>query len=166
MNKYIALGLLVFLMVVGGVFWLLIKPVSKTPTQSVNNQTNSQQSENKKAIVKKDLAPEVAPERFPSNIPIENGAKITQNYNATAPDGRFQATRAFETTLTLAQNLALYKDFLVKDGWKIETSLDMENYKMILGSKANAQLQISIDNNATIGMKTVNISYTESPAKK
>lgn len=163
MNKYIVSGLLVFLLIIGGVFWFLTKPANNTSDTSAVNQ--AEQPEVKKQIVKKDLAPEVAPERFPANIPIENGAKITQNYNATAPDGRFQATRAFETSLTLAQNLTLYKDFLLKDGWKIETNLDMENYKMVLGTKGNAQLQVSIDNNAAIGMKTVNISYTESPAK-
>lgn len=162
MNKYIAIGLAVLLVIVGVVYWFFVKPVKTVPV----NQASQNQIKEKKEIVKKDVAPDVVPERFPANIPIESGAKITQNYNATAPDGRFQATRVFATSLTLAQNLKIYRDFLVKDGWKIETTLDMENYKMILGSKANAQLQVSIDNNAAIGLKTVNISYTESPAAK
>lgn len=164
MNKYIIIGVIALVAVVTAIFVFFANQASNIPS----NQMSEVPKKDTKPleIVKTTVAPDQAPEGFPANIPIEEGAKILQNYNATAPDGRFQATRVFQTSLTLVQNLNLYRDFLNKDGWKIETTLDLENYKMILGSKANAQLQISIDNNAAIGMKTVNISFTESPVTR
>ena len=102
------------------------------------------------------------PEKFPTNIPIEPGAKLTQNYNATTPDGQFQATRTFETQEALATNLKLYTEFLTDDGWEIKATTDDPTFKMVLGTKGKQSLQVSIDENKVTKIKTVSISYTES----
>ncbi len=112
-------------------------------------------------VVKKNVDVNQIPVKFPTDIPIEAGAKITQNYNATAPDGRFQATRVFETKATLADNLTLYKAYLVKAGYKIQSMIDQPTLKMVYGTKDNGNLQVSIDENSQSHIKTVNISYTE-----
>ena len=103
------------------------------------------------------------PDKFPSDIPIESGATITQNYNATTTDGRYQATRAFETKKSLAENLALYTQYLQTNGWTIKATIDQPTYKMVTASKDKQQLQISISENSTSKVVTVTISLTILP---
>lgn len=101
------------------------------------------------------------PEKFPKDVPIEAGAKITQNFNATTPTGQFQATRVFETKKSLADNLTLYSNFLKKNNWTIKSTIDNSNYKMVIASLDKKNLTIAIDENKTTKIKTVNISYVE-----
>lgn len=101
------------------------------------------------------------PEKFPANIPLEANARTTQNFNATTPDGVFQAVRTFVTGKSLADNLALYTDFLKKDGWTIKGTLDNPTYKMIIGAKDKSNIQISIDENKVTKERTVSVSYSE-----
>ena len=131
--------------------------------KSVINQNVVDENKEQIQIVKKEVDKAKSPEKFPSNIPIESGAVITQNYNATAPDGRFQATRVFQTTKSLAENLTIYKKYLEDNDWKVASTVNLDNYKMIFGTKGNSQLQVSIDQNSESKDKTVNISYTELP---
>ena len=78
-----------------------------------NNRQSSELKTPETAVVKKmDVDFSKLPEKFPTNIPIESGAKITQNYNATTPEGEFQATRSFVTTKTLAENIKIYSNIL------------------------------------------------------
>lgn len=124
------------------------------------NKGNSTQKELN--VVKKDLAFNKNPEQFPTNIPIEEGAEITQNYNATTADGRLQATRAFITNKSLADNLKIYQDYFKTNDWKVIATVDQDVYKMILGSKDNTQIQVSVNENSISKVKTVDISMTKS----
>lgn len=101
------------------------------------------------------------PEKFPKDVPIEEGAQIVQNFNATTADGRFQATRVFKTKKSLADNLSIYRNFLTDSGFKVESTINKPNYKMVRGTKGNTALQASIDENSKSGIKTVSISYIE-----
>ena len=124
----------------------------------------AQETQEIKSPVKKTEVPtEKLPDKFPVGLPIEENAVISQNYNAKATDGRFQATRAFETKETLASNLALYTNYLKSNGWSISSTVDQPSYKMVAGSKAKQQLQISISENSATKAKTVSISLTETP---
>lgn len=100
------------------------------------------------------------PEKFPASIPIESGAKITQNFNASSPDGNFQSTRAFETKETLAANLKLYTEFLKKDGWEIKATIDKPDLKMVFGQKDTEGIQVTMNENSITKKKTVSISYS------
>jgi hypothetical protein len=113
------------------------------------------------SIEKTNVAADQNPEKFPTNIPIEAGAKIVQNYNATAGGGRFQATRVFETGKTLNENLKIYQDFMKADGWAIQSTVNQANYKMLFASKGDSYLQVSMNDNQVNKTKTVNISYSE-----
>lgn len=99
------------------------------------------------------------PERFPSNIPIETGAQITQNYNSKTPEGQFQATRVFITKQSLAANIKLYTDFLTKEGYEIKSSVDQPTLKMVMGSKGAQSIQVTVNENTVNKDKTVSISY-------
>lgn len=126
------------------------------PVQN-NNQNNAEQP----VITKTEVPSTDLPTKFPSDIPIEEGAKVLDNYNAQTPDGRFQATRTFETNKTLAANLKLYSDYLKQEDWTVQAVVDQAAYKMVVGMKDKQQLQISIDENSSSKVKTVTISLTE-----
>ncbi len=129
----------------------------------------------KEVVTKKNIPVEQTPDKFPKDVPIEDGAVITQNYNATAVDGRFQATRTFETTKTLDANYKIYQDYMKNNDWEVKANVNTENYKMLLGVNGTAQLQVSINENSVTKVKTVDISLTDTadvkggaitPAKK
>lgn len=124
---------------------------------------SAQQTDDNRIVEKSDVSDNRLPDKFPTNLPTEPNAVVTQNYNATAQDGRFQATRAYETTKTLSENLTIYRQYLNSNGWDIESTVDQPIYKKITGSKGIQKLQISISENETTKVKTVSISLTELP---
>ncbi|TSD02174.1 MAG: hypothetical protein Athens071424_177 [Parcubacteria group bacterium Athens0714_24] len=102
-----------------------------------------------------------APEKFPDDIPIEAGARILQNYNASSPDGRFQATRVFESAQTLDENLAIYKNYFTKNGWTITNEIkDQPNIRYISAAKDKTRAQATIRENATTKIVSVDVSVT------
>ncbi len=103
------------------------------------------------------------PDKFPPTLPVEQGAVISQNYNATANNGQYQATRAFETKQTLAANYTLYTNWLKNNGWKINSNLDGPSYKMVSGSKEKQQLQVSISENTVTKTNSVTLTLTIFP---
>ncbi len=102
------------------------------------------------------------PEKFPTDIPMEAGVRITQNYNSLTPEGQFQATRVFETSKSLDATIKVYTDFLNNNDWKITATLDQPNLKMVMGSKDGASIQVTVNQNTINDTKTVSISYMES----
>lgn len=112
---------------------------------------------------KTDIPVDKLPDKFPVNVPVEDGAEISQNYNASTKDGSVQATREFVTNKTLAENLTIYKKYLQDNGWIVSATVDTETYKMVAGSKEKQELQISIGENTASKVKTVSISLTQLP---
>lgn len=162
MNEIKISKLAVIALIVLGIGAVIAVLVWQFSSRSGTNPDGDGQPITEDNIVKTDVSTDRDPDKFPTGIPIEAGANVTQNYNATAKDGRFQATKVFETNRSLAENSALYQDWMTDDGWDIRSTVDQENYKMIFGVKGDyQQLQISIDNNETFNIRTVNISYTE-----
>lgn len=92
---------------------------------------------------------------------MESGAKIVQNYNATTNTGLFQATRVFETSKSLDENLKIYSDFINKNGWKLISSLNQANIKALAAQKNKGNLQITLSENTQTKVKTVSITYSE-----
>lgn len=140
-----------------------IKQASKDSKQAERDAKESFRSsiKNCKATSSDDSSSGISlPVKFPSNMPIEKGATITQKYNAVAADGRYQATVVFITEKTLAENFALYSKYMSKNGWAVTNSIDNEDYKMLLGVKGNSNLQITMDKNSSTGVLTVSINLT------
>lgn len=125
------------------------------------NQLSPDQIKRTSQVKKINLDFSKLPEKFPSNIPLEDGAEITQNYNATSPNGRLQATRSFVTKKSLTENIDLYTNFLNKDGWKTSVSSNDTAFKKVTGSKEGKKLIIAVDENKTSKKKTVIITYME-----
>lgn len=153
----ITLGVLVLALIVAAVLYFNMQNNKKDVAMNTNVP------EKTKEIVKTDVETNKSPEKFPTDIPIESGATITQNYNATAPDGRFQATRAFTSKKTLGENYALYKEWMNSNGWTIASSVDQPTYKMVSGTKGKQTLQASISENSSTKEVTVTLSLTILP---
>lgn len=131
-------------------------------TKKFVTRNTDQSDQPKSAVVQKtnvDFGKD--PEKFPSDIPVEAGARITQNYNATTPSGLFQATKVFVTEQSLASNLTIYTKFMNDNGWDVTATVDQPTFKMVSGKKEDVTLQVSIDQNSVTNERTVSISYVE-----
>jgi len=118
-------------------------------------------------VKKTDIDPKILPANFPTNIPLEKGAVVTQNYTAESIDGHYQSTRAFESKKTVAANDKIYSDFFTKDDWKVVHTFDQDLYKVIVATKGNQYVQVSIQENATTHVVRVEILYsTTTPGLK
>ena len=129
--------------------------------QSKSRRSNIRSDKQAVETVKTNVDFAKLPSKFPEDIPMENGAKITQNYNATTPDGKFQATRTFQTTQSLDANLALYTQFMQQNGWVVSTTVNEPATKMVYGEKYGKALTVAISENKLSQIKTVSITYNE-----
>lgn len=131
-----------------------------------SNTQEVAQEEPKSEVAIEQVSPDKLPEKFPADIPLESGAKIMQNYNATAPDGRVQATRTFESKKTLDENFEIYKTAFSKNDWVISNTVeDQSNVKAIFASKDNDSVrgQVIIRENAPTQTRIVDVSITFFP---
>jgi hypothetical protein len=159
-KKFVA-GFIIFAVVVvvfAGVSAWWLRSRQQTATQ---NQANT--PTDKPFAIKSDVAFTKLPQKFPVDIPLEAGALVTQNYNATTPDGQFQATRMFVTKKTLDENLTLYKAYFAKGGWEVQSTVDQPTIKMLYGVKGKMRLQFETAEVPATKQRTVTISYTELP---
>ena len=127
-------------------------------------QQSFQSGETKSSqITKKSISVEKVPENFPAGLPLETGAKVTQNYTATTATGGVQATREFETKKTLDENYKLYQDYLKKNDWQFSGGTNQPDLKVISADKGDLHITITINNNTVTKVKTVEITVTQSP---
>jgi hypothetical protein len=127
-----------------------------------NLKKHPRQQQQQFSVDKKVLAASQLPKGFPSNLPVEAGSTILQNYEATANDGRLQSTRVMTTKKTLAQAVKIYSDFYSKLGWDIvPTTNPDDNTVEALLRKGNDTALIVAKNNGD--QKTVEITLTQAP---
>ena len=147
-NILMALAGMVILLLALVVFWE--KP--KTDQPQSGNQNKSA------GIIKKDLAADEVSARFPAEVPIEQGAQITQNYEADTPDGTHQATRVFESAKTVAQNYKIYFNFFTAMGWNVANKLEKEDSAFLMGRKGETLLLVTISKNSITGAVSVDLT--------
>lgn len=100
------------------------------------------------------------PRSFPTQIPIETGAKIINSYNATSPDGRLQATQVFESSKSVSANFKLYNDYLVKNNWKILAQDSTKtNLQAIIAQNASGILGVTIHGTNDPSKSIVDLSF-------
>jgi len=122
------------------------------------------------AIDSKSIAPEQTPDLFPKDMPIEKGAKVISNYNATIADGRYQGTKVFQTSNSVDENYALYENYFKTHGWTVSggPALDQKiQAKILLATKDSFQAQVILGPDQTTKVNTVSISIVKlaSPTK-
>ncbi len=141
-----------------GAWWYGFHRTVRIPNQIVTQGKTEKSPELK--VDKQEVDAAKLPDRFPSSLPLEPGAMIIQNYNATAANGMYQATRAFVTSKTLAENFRVYGDYLKKDGWTMVNTVNQENFKVLSAAKGKESLQVTMNEYSSNHRKTVEISYT------
>ncbi len=85
----------------------------------------------------------VLPTDFPTNIPVEQGAKVSQSYSLDYV-GQKQLTIVFPSTKTIKQNYTLYADFLKTDGWNVSNKYESENVSSLGALKENSGINVTI----------------------
>ncbi len=145
-NKYIwiILGVLAVVLVV-----VLVLNKNRTAPASKNTSPSGQSQPEAKNEVKsvpiETVKTTALPQEFPSDIPLETGAEVTLNYNATNAQGQYQASREFISKKTIAENYALYQQVLKSKGWTIiSTQEDASAGSLIFAEKSNYSLNIRI----------------------
>lgn len=147
----IIIGVVILIALIVLVWWYAFpsKPASKGPVKPVNKIEN--------------VKPAELPKGFPADLPLEAGAKILNNYNATSPDGkRMQATRSFESAKTASANFDLYKTYLTKNKWTILGEVNDPNKPQslaIFAKKGEGILNVGITPSGTAKTSIVDLSY-------
>lgn len=140
---------------------LAFKPkIKKQNTTEVVPQNNVQNTQAKpEGIVAVDT--EKLPEMFPADFPIEKDVVVISNFNLNK-DNKYQSTRSFETSQTLAQKYKLYNDYLQQNGWKITQSVNDKLIKSIFASKDNSMVLITMSQNTATLKNEVYINFVYS----
>ena len=98
------------------------------------------------------------PSGFPTNIPLEKGLKTEQSYLLDYT-GQKQLTIVFLSTKTVAENYALYTNFLKKENWKVGNKYEGEKLSFLYGTYGEGEVH---DINVTISEHTQASSSAES----
>lgn len=147
--------ILVFaLLIAAALVWLLVSDKNYFKSRDQDQRVPDK-------ITRTEVPADQVPEGFPSEVPIEAGAKITQNFEADLSSGSHQSTRAFESKKTVAQNYALYTDFLTKNGWAITAKSESADLSSIFAEKNDSQLAVNISRNKLTSVVTVDLSFVK-----
>ena len=96
------------------------------------------------------------PTHFPTNIPVEAGAPLSQSYSLDYA-GRAQLSIVFPSTKTLKENYTRYTDFLTKDSWTIVNKYESKTVSSLYGKKEGSEINI------TLTQGQVSVSVLEIP---
>lgn len=139
--------------------FVLAKAPAKPVTQN-NTQTNTQSQPEVPKVATKEVAKDQLPDAWPTDIPMEAGAKVTVNYQKTLDDGSVQLVQAFTSAKTVADNGKIYTDYFASAGFKLAGQIDQPTFKSYAATKGNEQLQVLIQQDAKTKVVTVNITVT------
>ena len=153
--------LAVLIIVIGGAV-LAVYYSDRRSNRMANENPGSNSRNNESEFVKSDVESYKLPNGFPIDMPLEENARILQNYVVSTPDGRSQSTRSFETQKSLAENYKLYSDYMKKNNWEINVKVDQANLKVLSGSSAGLELKIDITQSSVSSPRVVTISLISS----
>lgn len=83
------------------------------------------------------------PADFPTSIPLEQGADVTQSYSL-GYTGKKQLTIVFSSTKTVKQNYDLYADFLKNDGWDGVNTYESATVSSMYAKKQGKEMNVTI----------------------
>lgn len=104
------------------------------------------------------------PNKFPVSVPVEEGAIVVSNYNATSPDGKIQATRTFESKKSVDENFGFYKKFIAdrNSGWVFLNEVNNGNqpgHKALFAKSGFGTLSVNISARGAPAASLVEISF-------
>lgn len=88
------------------------------------------------------------PTDFPTDIPIENGAKVEQSYSLNYV-GQKQLTIVILSVKTVNENYSLYADFLKLNGWNVSNKYESPKLSSLYGTKENNDINVTISENSS-----------------
>jgi hypothetical protein len=148
MSKKIWVIILLVVVVVGVVLVLKYKTPAKPVASTANQtQTNQQGGSTPPVSVKvNNVATSTAPSGFPSDVPLEPGATITNNFNAVNASGQNQSTREFISARSESDNFAYYQKVLKDAGWTVTSATNdaARAQMLIFATKGTNNLNIRI----------------------
>lgn len=101
-----------------------------------------------------------APADFPTDIPIEKGAKVEQSYGLNYA-GQKQLTIVFLSNKTVKENYILYSNFLEKQNWIISNKYESAKISSLYGVKENNDINVTISESvATDATSKSNVSIS------
>ncbi len=165
-SKIKLLGILVIAVLIALGLWFSLQKL-KTTVRNPVGKSDKEKKEHKNlvAVTQKDVDASRLPDGMPQDIPLEVGAKVLQNYNATTPDGRFQANRMFQTKLGLQENREIYVNYFKSKGWKISAEVSRPTNVVISAVKGAGEfITVTVDENAIAKIRTVDIVYFVAPS--
>lgn len=148
-TKIIGIAVIVAI-IIFGIFWFstfkINRQISDPGSTSANKIENFQTGQ--------------APRFFPTQIPIETGAKITESYNATSTDGRVQATIVFESSKSVSANFKLYNDYISKNGWEVlAKDSSKTDIQIIVARNSTGVLSATIHKSDSSSRSIVDLSF-------
>jgi len=121
------------------------KVTSAPPTQNIEQPAVKESQP--PAPQKTDFGTSV-PTGFPTDIPIEKGAKFQQSYSLNY-DSQKQLSIFFLSAKTVKENYALYTNFLKKQNWNILNTYDNPAVSSLYGTKENNDINVTISQSAS-----------------
>lgn len=147
----IIIGLVIIAALVFGIVYYSFRSVPKKPT--VQKPVNKLENVKTTAL----------PKGMPSDLPLESGAKILNNFNATAPNGQVQGTRTYLSAKAMQTNYDIYRTYLTSHKWTIVTEVkDPQHPDIVSVFARNTKGTISVSvqkNNVTATGSTVSVTF-------
>jgi len=152
--KKILLAIIVVLILML-IYWVVAVKLKKNPEQQpAVNQTQSEEKSTDPVF--EYTQSDKLPAGFPSFIPIEKDAKITQNLSAVTPEGKNIAVREFVSAISMQKNYELYKKFLTDNGYLLENEISETEQKIVSGTKDGYRIRVRTYKTAEETLVTVN----------
>lgn len=101
---------------------------------------------------------------LPGDLPLPEDASITESFEV-ARKGELQGTRSYQSSRSLQEELAAYRDYVEENGWTvIELKQDAANpnYAALLSGRDDRQLLVSFS--AASGVTSVTATAFTAPA--
>jgi flagellar basal body-associated protein FliL len=153
--KKILVGLII-IVAVAAAGTLIASLFMKSDTSDNANNTNVN-----KLLNKVDVPMDVLPSKFPTDLPVEEGATIKENSQSKTQNGTESVTRTFESTKTLATNFTTYSNYMKNNGWEVQNQINDADYKMISAQKGGQLMQVTMNIDQFTKKNVITITVTD-----
>jgi len=92
------------------------------------------------------------PENWPSDVPVYDDAQITFSGSASQGNGKMGTMVMLQTEDSVEDVVAYYKDEIVKQGWKIDATMQMGGSTVMAATKGSrvVSMQVAASGEGTV----------------
>ena len=138
---------IIIVLVLGLGYWAMVKKPKDVSKQPETNQTQKPANNTGAEVAQPEFKyeePTKAPAGFPSSIPLEEKAEITQNFSAVTPEGKQTSVREFASKFSVKENAEYYKKYLSDSGYVVEPPISDSTQTIVSGTKDGYRLRVRI----------------------